>query len=538
MNYQGLARKWRPQLFEEIVGQSHVVKTLKNAISLDRIGQAYLFAGPRGTGKTSTARILAKALNCAKGETSSPCNQCSNCLEIIRGESPDVLEIDGASNRGIDEIRQLREKIEFAPLKARHKIYIIDEIHMLTREAFNALLKTLEEPPSHVIFIFATTAPEKIPQTILSRCQRFDFRKILLSDILNRLNQIVKKEGIKVTREALHLIAEGAENSMRDAEKILDQLISYTDGTINEEDVTDILGMVEKKYLFEFTRNLAKRDGLANVNLANYLMRRGKSPEHLIRGWQRLFRDLIMLKMGMEVEQLESLFFSSSELLKEQTSWFGPAELIYYLEALSRAEQVIRFSSQPEIHLELLMIQLNSSDPLSNRLKEKEPELLGIYEKIKKLERKLRVSASAISFPEKTITPRENMAELSEKKGTLTEGDFSQRWAGFIRRVSERKKTVGTILAQAKILEINDSGSIILGLEQEFQRNILKKPENQSLLQQVVKEFFEPGFSFVYHLPRREKDIKKPEKDRNQHIRLRKIVTQTIDLFDGEIVKG
>ena len=537
MNYQSLTRKWRPQLFEEIVGQNHVVKTLKNAISLNRIGQAYLFAGPRGTGKTSTARILAKALNCAKGETSSPCNQCSNCLEITRGESSDVLEIDGASNNGVDEIRQLRERIKFSPLKARHKIYIIDEIHMLSASAFNALLKTLEEPPAHVIFIFATTAPEKLPQTILSRCQRFDFRRILLPDILDRLSQIVKKEDIKVTREALHLIAEGAENSMRDAEKILDQLISYTNGTINEEDVTDILGMVEKKYLFEFTRNLAKKDSLANVNLTNYLMRRGKSPEYLIRGWQRLFRDLIMLKIGMEVEQLES-FFSSSELLKEQTSWFDLTELIYYLKSLSRAEQAIRFSSQPEIHLELLMIQLISSDPLSNRLKEKEPELLEIYEAIKKIERELRASASAISFPEKTVTSGESMAGLPEKKRASTEGDFPQRWASFIKQVSERKKTVGTILAQAKILEMNDSGSIILGLEQEFQRNILEKQENQSLLQQVLKEFFDPGFSFVYHLSRREKEIKKPEKDRNQHIRLRKIVTQTIDLFDGEIVRG
>ncbi|MFQ6066515.1 MAG: DNA polymerase III subunit gamma/tau, partial [bacterium] len=262
MVYQVLARKWRPQLFEEVVGQEHVVRTLRNAISLGRVAHAYLFTGQRGVGKTSTARILAKALNCKIGPTATPCNRCDSCKEIMRSESLDVLEIDGASNRGIDEIRNLRQKVRFSPVRGKFRVYIIDEIHMLTNPAFNALLKTLEEPPSHVVFIFATTSPHKLPPTIVSRCQRFDFRKIATSDILRRLEQIVRREKIVVTAEALGLIAEGAENSMRDAEKVLDQSISYAEGNVSEKDVARLLGMVEKRYLFKLTENLAKADTL------------------------------------------------------------------------------------------------------------------------------------------------------------------------------------------------------------------------------------------------------------------------------------
>ncbi|HDH41198.1 MAG TPA: DNA polymerase III subunit gamma/tau, partial [Candidatus Altiarchaeales archaeon] len=298
MNYQVLTQKWRPKVFQEIVGQEHVTRTLINAISLGRIAHAYLFAGPHGTGKTSTARILAKALNCEKGPTPLPCNKCSNCIEISRGESLDVLEIDGASNRGIDEIRELRERIGFSPIKARYKIYIIDEVHMLTHPAFNALLKTLEEPPHYVIFIFATTDPDKLPLTIISRCQRFDFRRIGTSDILRRLTQIVKEEKIDVTPQALELIARASENSMRDAEKILDQLTSYTLEKINEKDVSQALGMVEDEFLARLTENLYHRDVLSNIKIIHQLIEKGKNPRWIVKGWLNWLRDLAMIKIG------------------------------------------------------------------------------------------------------------------------------------------------------------------------------------------------------------------------------------------------
>ena len=240
MSYQVLARKWRPQSFEEVIGQKHVVKTLQNAIVHNRIAHSFLFAGQRGVGKTSIARILAKALNCQEGPTAQPCGNCNSCKEITGGNSIDVLEIDGASNTGVDDVRELRESVKYVPSKSRYKIYIIDEVHMLSNSAFNALLKTLEEPPAHVIFMFATTEPHKIPATVLSRCQRFDLRRISLEAIVKQLNEITSGEKIKISEQGLRWIAREAEGSMRDAQSILDRVISYAGEKISDEDIAEV----------------------------------------------------------------------------------------------------------------------------------------------------------------------------------------------------------------------------------------------------------------------------------------------------------
>src|SRR3989338_11015030 len=299
MGYLPFARKWRPQDFSEIIGQEHITTTLENAILMDRLHHAYLFAGPRGIGKTSTARIFSKALNCEKGPSVKPCNECGTCKEITSGFSMDVIEIDGASNRGIDEIRNLRETVKFSPSKGRFKIYIIDEVHMLTTEAFNALLKTLKEPPMHVKFIFATTEPHKVPATILSRCQRFDFKRIQIKDIIAKLREVSKVERIDIDEDAFLYIAKASDGSMRDAESILDQIASFSKGKGHLKDVIDSLGMIDQETLFRSAELIINKDTKAGIHLVDEILNSGKDTKQFLLELLEYFRNIMIVKSGI-----------------------------------------------------------------------------------------------------------------------------------------------------------------------------------------------------------------------------------------------
>lgn len=358
MSYVVLARKWRPQSFESLTGQGHVARTLQNAILTGRIPHAMLLTGPRGVGKTSSARIISMALNCVHGPTPQPCGTCRACEEIRAGRAVDILEIDGASNRGINEIRELRDSVQYAPSKDRYKVYIIDEVHMLTTEAFNALLKTLEEPPPHVVFIFATTEPQKIPVTILSRCQRFDFRQIALPDMIERLELILQEEGIDAEPEALHLVARQAAGGMRDALSLLDQVISASDGKITTERTAELLGTADRRMLFALSEAVFKRSSAESIQTLSAVLRRGTDVSWFANEFATHMRDLMVLKVAGTRDKL-AVF--SDEELRIATAQLAQVD-ITTLEALldlmiSAAEEISR-SSLGTLRFELTLIRM------------------------------------------------------------------------------------------------------------------------------------------------------------------------------------
>ena len=359
MAYIALYRRWRPQDFDSLVGQEHIRVTLENAIRAGKIAHAYLFAGPRGTGKTSTAKIFAKALNCVQGPTLHPCNTCSSCVGITDGSSMDVVEVDAASNRGIDEIRDLRETVKFAPVEGKYKVYIIDEVHMLTTEAFNALLKTLEEPPSHVVFILATTEPHKIPATIHSRCQRYDFRRITQGDLLVRLQEVAAVGGMNVEEDALRLIAAQADGGMRDALSLLDQCASMAaDGHVSEALVRNLLGLVGHEWVWSMTERLGKKDAAALLEGLEEMLSMGREAKQMAVEWAGYLRDVMLYQAAPGMEKWQDCSGSMREKLAEHAKQLSQSAIMQAVRRLGEAIQEARWAVDARIPLEMALLAL------------------------------------------------------------------------------------------------------------------------------------------------------------------------------------
>ena len=357
MAYVALYRRWRPESFADLVGQEHISRTLSRAVTSGQTSHAYLFTGPRGTGKTSTAKILARALNCAEGPTLTPCGVCDSCRSISDGSSMDVFEIDAASNRGIDEIRDLRESVKFAPTEGHYKIYIIDEVHMLTTEAFNALLKTLEEPPERVIFILATTEPHKVPATIQSRCQRYDFHRITVTEIRDRLIYVCKESDIAAEEDALGIIAAQADGGMRDALSILDQCMALAEGTLTAERVQEALGLVGRAWIRRMAGEIAARDAAALIAQLSELLQSGRELKQVLAELAQYFRRLMIAGVGGTVSAAE-LCAGDAEELRMDAAQFTQEEIMSILRRLNETMQELRTSPQPRIAVETLLIGL------------------------------------------------------------------------------------------------------------------------------------------------------------------------------------
>jgi len=405
--YHVLARKWRPQQFDEVVGQEHITRTLKNAVSSGRIHHALLFIGSRGIGKTTTARILAKALNCLSSDkpTPTPCDKCDNCIEIGNGTHLDVQEIDGASNNSVDNIREIREAVRLAPAHARYKVYIIDEVHQLSSAAFNALLKTLEEPPSHAVFILATTEAHKIPATIISRCQRYDFRRVAVPNIVHLLEQIIKAEKRDATKEALFTIARAADGGVRDAESILDQLMTYCDGEITYKDVQDVLGLIETDKIDQLVHALQEKDVLRTLTIIDEVSTSGKDLTQFVEEFIQHIRNLLILKTTQDPNQL-FLPKEDIERLKAQSEKFSIIQLIRLVEQLAELNQHFTLQLSHRTALEAFFVK--------NCKVGVELSVETILEKILQLEEFLKLPTTTTVKESRQIYPQN--VEIPEKK--------------------------------------------------------------------------------------------------------------------------
>lgn len=356
------ARKWRPLLFSSVVGQEHITNTLQNALKLNRLHHAFLFCGPRGVGKTTTARILGRAVNCLNlTEDAEPCNECDNCKGVIMGRSLDIIEIDGASNTSVDDVRQLRENAKYPPATGKYKMYIIDEVHMLSKNAFNALLKILEEPPSHLIFVFATTESHKVPATIVSRCQRYDFRRMELNSIVDQLKYISGKENIKIDEKSLIQIAKKADGSMRDSQSIFDQVVSFCGNNIEFANLVDALHLIDEDFFFRITDCIANKDANKAFEISNEVINKGYEFQETLSGLIEHLRNLLTVKVTNDTKLIETSE-SYREKYIQASKAFKKEDLLRFIQIVNQTEASLRFASQPRIKFELALVQLASMD--------------------------------------------------------------------------------------------------------------------------------------------------------------------------------
>jgi len=507
LSYLVLARKYRPQTFDEVIGQEFITKTLKNSIEAKRVAHSFLFFGPRGVGKTSIARILAKALNCENGPTPNPCNKCRHCTEITEGNSPAIIEIDGASNRGIDEIRELREKIRYMPSTGRYKIYIIDEVHMLTNEAFNALLKTLEEPPEFVKFIFATTEMDKVPATIASRCQKYNFRKLTVTEIVGLLSAILKKEKVTVNPQVLSLIARNADGALRDAESILDQVLSYSEGEVKLEDVEKLLEAVNRELLFLFAKTLLDKNTQGALKTVDEIFRSGYDPVLFVKHLAEYFRNLLIVKITKTPEDfMEMIDPEEIQTLKEAAPLVTETRVMNIIKVLTDLLERIKHSSYPRALIEVACLKITRMDSLISL-----PEIINRLESL---------SAGEINISQENPAPSLNSAVPAKaalsaplerapaavysftdiEEADLTGDDAKnleriiKNWQGLVDTVNQKSRSLGPVVASVTPFKFEEN-KIFVRVPSEYLADNINN--NSDKIKEALKEIFKKPLALV-----------------------------------------
>ncbi len=487
MAYLVLARKWRPQSFADLIGQEHVSQTLANAIRSGRIHHAFLFTGARGVGKTSVARILAKALNCEAGLSDQPCNQCPSCEEIAAGQGLDVIEIDGASNTGVDDVRELRENIRYLPSRSRFKIFIIDEVHMLSTSAFNALLKTLEEPPEHAKFMFATTEPHKIPVTILSRCQRFDLRKIPLGKVTERLREIADAEKLAISDRSLALVARRGEGSMRDALSTLDQVIAFSGEQVDDDAVQGLLGMVDRRLLMDTVEAVLQRDGQRVLNAIRRVDQLGFALRQYAQDLVELFRGLVICKVVQDPAELLDLVGEELKELQTLADKVVLEDLQRMVTLLLKTQAELASSPYPLLTLEMSLVRLANLAPSQ--------ELTKLITRLESLEKRLAgggvvmtpgAPTSSVSAPPPDRGPSPKKPEASAVAATENKG-----WQGLVEMVKQSRPMIGSVLEHGRPLKLEPPQLEIGYPEGSFMLEQFKDSETCRVIEELAGAYFD-----------------------------------------------